>query len=89
MQSNCYWSSQRPHLTHEVLLHPVKVGVGSVISARRSVGYVLFNRTVNWERYVQVILGQFFPELTEEERLYGWISKTWLLPTPHICPCGL
>jgi hypothetical protein len=24
MQNNRYWSSQNPHLTHEVLLHPVK-----------------------------------------------------------------
>jgi hypothetical protein len=25
--------------------------------------------------YVQVILGQFFPELTEEETLYGWFQQ--------------
>jgi hypothetical protein len=30
---------------------------------------VFFNETVNCERYVWVILGRFFPELTEEERL--------------------
>jgi hypothetical protein len=24
------------------------------------------------KRYLQVILGHFFPELTEEEILYGW-----------------
>jgi hypothetical protein len=24
---------------------------------------------------VQVILGHFFPELTEEERLYGWFQQ--------------
>jgi hypothetical protein len=26
-QNNRYWSSQKPHLTHEVPFHPVKVGV--------------------------------------------------------------
>jgi hypothetical protein len=26
-------------------------------------------------KYVQVILGQFFGALTEEERLYGWFQQ--------------
>jgi hypothetical protein len=30
-----------------------------------------FNETVSCERYVQVILGQFFTGLTEEEKLCG------------------
>jgi hypothetical protein len=34
-----------------------------------------FNETVNLERYVQVILRQLFPQLTEEERLYGWFQQ--------------
>jgi hypothetical protein len=33
------------------------------------------NETINYDRYVQVILGQLFPELTEEERLYGWFEQ--------------
>ncbi|PNF39429.1 hypothetical protein B7P43_G11780, partial [Cryptotermes secundus] len=36
---------------------------------------VFCNETVNCERYVQVILGQFFPELTEEERLCDWFQQ--------------
>jgi hypothetical protein len=31
-------------------------------------------KTINCERYVQDILGQFFPQL-EEERLYGWFQQ--------------
>jgi hypothetical protein len=54
MQNNRYWSSPNPHLTHEVLLHPVKVGV---------------------------CLGQFFPELTEGERVCGWFQQD--LATAH------
>jgi hypothetical protein len=35
-----------------------------------------FNKTVDWERYVQAILGQFFTELPEEERLHGcWFQQ--------------
>jgi hypothetical protein len=74
-QNNHYWSSQNPHLTHEVLLHPVKVSVWCAVGARRIVGPVFLNKTINCKRYVQVILRQFFPELTEEERLYGWFQQ--------------
>jgi hypothetical protein len=59
--------------SYEVLLHPVKVGVWCCVSARIVVP-VFFNRTVNYERYVQAILGQFCPQLTEEERLCGWFQ---------------
>jgi hypothetical protein len=45
-QNNRHWSSQNPHLTHEVLLHPVKVGVWYAVSARRIVGPVFFNKTI-------------------------------------------
>jgi hypothetical protein len=41
-QNNRYWSSQNPHLTHEVPLHPVKVGVWCAVSARRIVVPVFF-----------------------------------------------
>jgi hypothetical protein len=75
MQNNHYWSSQNPHLTHEVLLPPVKVGVWYAVSARMIVGPMFFNETFNCKRYIQVIFGQFFPELTEEGRLYGWFQQ--------------
>jgi hypothetical protein len=53
----------------------VKVGVWCAVSARRTVGSMSFNETVNCERHEQVILGQNFPQLTEEERLYGWFQQ--------------
>jgi hypothetical protein len=34
-----------------------------------------FNETNNCERYVDVILEQFFTELTEEKKLYGWFQQ--------------
>jgi hypothetical protein len=33
-----------------------------------------FNETINCERYVHVILRQFFPELIEE-KIYGWFQQ--------------
>jgi hypothetical protein len=51
-QNNRYWSSQNPHLTHEVLLHPVKIGVWCAVNAR-------IVEPVNSERYVRVIFGRF------------------------------
>jgi hypothetical protein len=88
-QNNRYWSSQNPHLTHEVLLHPVKVGVWCAVSAGRIVGSVFFNETINCERCGQVILRQFLPVLTEEERHYGWFQQDQLLPTLNVYPCRL
>jgi hypothetical protein len=60
-QYNRYWSSQNPHLTHKVPLCPVKVGVWCAVNAW-IVRPLFFNELINYERYVQVILGQFFPE---------------------------
>jgi hypothetical protein len=80
-QNNRYWSSQNPHLTHEVLLHLVQVGVWCAVSARRVVGPVFSNETINCKKYVWVILEQFSPELTEEEELYGFFQQD--LATAH------
>jgi hypothetical protein len=60
----------RIHNPRRSTLSPVKVGV-CALSARGIVGLVFFNKTINCERYLQIILGHFFPELTEEERLYS------------------
>jgi hypothetical protein len=52
IQNNHYWSSENPHLTHEVLLHPVKVGICCAARSRRIVGPVFFNKTINYKKYV-------------------------------------
>jgi hypothetical protein len=62
MKNNSYWSSQNPHLTHKVPLHPVKIGVWYGVSARRIVGPAFFNKTINCERYLHVE-GQHFQHL--------------------------
>jgi hypothetical protein len=53
----------------------VKVGVWCAVSARRVVGHVISKEAINYERYVQVVLGQFCPELTAEGRLYDWFQQ--------------
>jgi hypothetical protein len=36
---------------------------------------MFFIKTINCERFVQVILRQIFTELTEDKRLYGWFRQ--------------
>jgi hypothetical protein len=36
---------------------------------------VFFRKIFNCKRYVEVIRGQFFTELAEEERPYGWFQQ--------------
>jgi hypothetical protein len=42
---------------------------------------IFFSGTINCERHVQVILRQFFQELTEEETL--WLASARLIYCPH------
>jgi hypothetical protein len=53
----------------------VKVGVWCAVCTRRIAGPVFFKETMNCEKYVQIIFGKFFSELTEEERLYGCFQQ--------------
>jgi hypothetical protein len=62
MQSNRYWSSVNPYLTHEIPLHSVKVGVCCALGARGAVVPVFFNETINYERRLRVE-GQHFQHL--------------------------
>jgi hypothetical protein len=50
-QNNHYWISQNPHLTHEVLPHPVKVGVWCTVNARILVP-AFFNETIAKDIYM-------------------------------------
>jgi inhibitor of nuclear factor kappa-B kinase subunit alpha len=45
------------------------------VSARSIVVLAHFKETVDCESYVQAILEQFFPELTEEEKLCDWFQQ--------------
>jgi hypothetical protein len=52
VQNNRYWSSQNPHLTHRVLLQPVKVHAWYAVSSRKIVVPVSFKEIINYERYL-------------------------------------
>jgi hypothetical protein len=86
--SNHYWSSQNPHLTHEVL-HSVKVGVWCAINARRIVGPVFFSRIISCKTYLH-----FFPGRQKKKDSLAGFSKMELLSTLHVylfrvCPMSL
>jgi hypothetical protein len=49
--------------------------VTATLLSTRITGPVFFKETLNCERHLQVILGQFFSELTEEEKLNGWFQQ--------------
>jgi hypothetical protein len=51
-QNNHNLSSQNSHLTHKVLLHPVKIGVWCAVNARRIVAPVFFNETIAKDIYM-------------------------------------
>jgi hypothetical protein len=53
----------------------MNVGVCCAASARSIAVPMFFNETINYEKYVQAVLGQFFPQLTEEERPCGWLQQ--------------
>jgi hypothetical protein len=59
-------------LEQRVFLYDAYVKCGSARKCRRK---FRGERVPSRQRYVQIILGQFFPELTKEERLYGWFQQ--------------
>jgi hypothetical protein len=63
--------------------------VSGVLLSARIVGSVYFNETINCERYVQVILRQVFPELTEEETLWLVSASLSYWPCCRLCPRSL
>jgi hypothetical protein len=72
------------------MLHSVKAGVWYAVNAGSMVVAVSFNETDNCKIYVWAICRQLFPELTEEERLYGWFQQDLSTAhTAHIYLCRL
>lgn len=73
--NNRYWSTENPHVVHEVPLHNLKVGVWSEISAWRITGPVFFHKTLASEHYVRLILSSFFDQLAVEETSYCHLKE--------------
>jgi hypothetical protein len=89
-QNNRYWSSQNAYLTHEVLLHPVKVDVWCAASARRIVAPVVFitKRLIVKDIY-RSFSGNYFRSYQKNKDSKASFIKTQLLPTLHLCVCRL
>jgi hypothetical protein len=73
--NNIYWCSKNSPVVPEVHSHDPKVGVWCAVSARKVIGPVFFEETINSYRYVELILLPFFQGLTEEEKLYGYFMQ--------------
>jgi hypothetical protein len=73
-QNSSIWDTENPHVLHQRPLHDIKVGVWRAVTARRVIGPIFFEDTVNSDRYVSDILEPFFQELTEETR-YGCFQQ--------------
>jgi hypothetical protein len=63
------------------LVSQTKLRVWYAVRARIAQS-AFFSETINCEGYVQAILVQLFPELTEEESFYGWFQQ--VSATAHI-----
>jgi hypothetical protein len=47
-------------LIHEVPLHDIKLGVWCAMNAKRIIGPIFYAETINSDRYVGLILTEFF-----------------------------
>jgi hypothetical protein len=49
-QNSRFWSSENPHLLHEVPLHSHKIGCWCATSRKRIVGHIFFSETITAEK---------------------------------------
>jgi hypothetical protein len=85
-QNNRYWSSENPHLTHEVPLHPLKFGVCCAVSARRVAVHVS-KKTMR-----KICTGhsrEILSRVNRRGKTLAGISKAQLLSTLYVCLCRL
>jgi hypothetical protein len=68
-----FWSSENPHLFHEVPLHSQKIGCWCAISRKRIAGPIVFSENVTAEKYQEIIM-QFISLLNDEERVC-WLQQ--------------
>jgi hypothetical protein len=72
-QNSRFWSSDNPHLFHDVSLRSLKISCWCATSRKRIVGPILFSETVTAEKYQEIIM-QFISLLNEEER-FCWLQQ--------------
>jgi hypothetical protein len=71
---NCrFWSTENPHIIHELPLHSAKLGVWAAMNAER-VFVCFFETTVNSEVYCGFV-DKLIETLTEDELNRGWFQQ--------------
>ncbi|PSN43843.1 hypothetical protein C0J52_11885 [Blattella germanica] len=70
-QNNRYWSTENPHLIHDVPLHDEKNGVLCAVTAKRIIGPIFFQDTINAQRYRALTL----VPLSDDEKLNGYFQQ--------------
>jgi hypothetical protein len=70
-----------PHAKQQVPMHSVKVKLLCAANKWTVTGPTFFQKTTNSEWYIHDIFNPLSKEMTDEERQYGYFSKTML---PHI-----
>jgi hypothetical protein len=65
-QNNRYWSAENARFVHELPLHDEINGVWCSISARRIIGPIYYDGTVDAARHVNNVLSPFMAELAEK-----------------------
>jgi hypothetical protein len=57
---------------HEDPLHDVNVDVWFAMNAKQIIGPILYEETIDDDRYVKLVLTEFFTRLTKEKGFYAW-----------------
>ena len=73
-QNNRYWATQNPNLLFQQPLHDLKIGVWCAMTAKRTIGPIFFDSTVNTDIYL-TFLDELDRQLTEEERNYCFFQQ--------------
>lgn len=73
-QNSRYWATQNPNLLFEQPLHDQKIGVWCAMTAKRIVGPIFFDTTVNTDVYL-TFLEELYSQLTEEENNYCFFQQ--------------
>jgi hypothetical protein len=73
-QNTLVWAAENPHVYHEELLHPLKVGVWCLISRWRIIGPIFVEETVNTQVYMN-IFNRFVNQLDDEELQHGFFQQ--------------
>jgi hypothetical protein len=80
-QNNMYWSSENPHALIKLPLYDQEAGIWCVISAKRIIGQIFYEGTLDAQPYINEILNPFFINLAPAEEKFVYFMQDSM--TPH------